>query len=86
VADQIDIPDPLDAHDTKENVEVILVSPEGHPSGDVLLKLAGGHVGLVPAIGRDCAAIAFGRRIHDREYHGAFFYAAEANRAHVARH
>jgi plasmid stabilization system protein ParE len=40
----------------------------------------------VPAIGGDCTAIAFGRRIHDREYHGAFFYAAEANRAHVGRH
>ena len=86
VADQTDIPDLLEAHDPTENVEIVYAAPEGHPSGDVMLKLVGGHVGLVPAIGRDCTAIAFGRRVHDREYLGAFFNAAEANRVCAGRH
>ena len=86
VTDQVDIPDPLDTHDAKENFKLVLVAPEDHPSSNLLLKLVRWHIGLVPTISRDSTAIALGRRIHDREYRGAFFSAAEANRAHAGRH
>lgn len=69
-----------------EERALLLVPPELDPGSDFAFELGARHVGLVPAIGRDCTAIACGRRIHDCEYHGAFCYAAEANRAHVARH
>ena len=66
VADQVDVANLLDAHDP-DKLAVELAAPEHDPGGQLAVELLGGHVGVVPAVGRDDAAVHLGRGVHDRE-------------------
>src|SRR6201995_4639099 len=59
VADEIHVVPGLDAHDADET-RLDLVAPEGHAGGSLRVQLIAGHVRLMPAIGRDDAAVDLG--------------------------
>ncbi|HKP90267.1 MAG TPA: hypothetical protein VJT75_09860 [Thermoleophilaceae bacterium] len=52
----MDVADGLDAHDADE-LAAVLVAPELHARGDLVVELARGHVRLVPAVVRYDPAI-----------------------------
>jgi hypothetical protein len=81
VADEVDVADGLDAHDA-EQLAAGLSTPEGDPGGDLVLKLAPRHVGLVPAVRGDHSAVGLGRRVDDGEDGGALVVAARPDAAH----
>jgi hypothetical protein len=81
VADEVDVADGLDPHDA-EQLAAGLGAPEGDPGGDLVLELALRHVGLVPAVGGDHAAVGLGRRVDDAEDGGALVVAARPDAAH----
>jgi hypothetical protein len=79
VADQVDVADGLDTHHSGHHA-IDFVADEGDPCCDIGSKLGCRHVGLVPAIRRNRAAISFGCRIDDREHRFRFILAAKADR------
>jgi hypothetical protein len=82
VADQLEVPDVLDAHDPGQ-LAVDLVAPEHDPGGDLGIELVRGHVRLVPAIGRDHAVIGLGGGVDDREDRLAFVVPAGTDVSHA---
>jgi hypothetical protein len=85
MSDELDLSHCLNAHDTEETVMTVVVSPKGDPASDVILELVGGHVRIVPTVGRNDPAIAFGRSVHDRKYRGVLVHAAEPDTVHAGR-
>ena len=65
VPDQVHLAAGLDAHHA-EQLAVRLVAPEDDAVGDLALDLGNGHVGLVPAVGGDDAAVGLGGGVDDR--------------------
>src|SRR5258708_33376523 len=80
---QINIAHRLNAHDADQGT-IILAAPERHAGGDLAVQLALRHIGIVPSIGRDHAAIGFGRSIDYREDHRPIILATGSDRAHRA--
>src|SRR6185503_551608 len=66
VPDEVHVPDRLDPHDA-DQLPVLLEAPEGDAGRDLAVELGGVHVGLVPAVLRDRAAVGLGGGVHDRE-------------------
>jgi hypothetical protein len=81
VADQVDLGKPLDAHDP-EQLAVVLVAPELDAGRDLAVQLAHRHVRLVPAVGRDYAAVRLGCGVDDREDRLALVVTARADARH----
>src|SRR5258708_5108118 len=81
VTDQIDVAHRLDAHHT-DQFALSLIAPEFDSSGDLAVELLQGHIGFVPAIGRDYAAIGLGGGVDDGEDGPAFVVATGADVAH----
>ena len=65
VADQVHVAHRLDAHD-RHQLAAGLVAPERDSGGDLALELVQRHVRLVPAVGRDHAAVCLGGGVDDR--------------------
>jgi hypothetical protein len=82
VADQVDVADGLDAHDSEQRA-ALLVAPERDACADLGVEFVGGHVGVAPAVGGDHAAIRLRGRVDDREDRRVLVVAAGAD---VARH
>src|SRR5919109_609999 len=71
----------LDAHYAKQ-LAVALVPPEHNSGGDLAVELVRRHVGLVPAIGRDHAAIGLGGGVDDCEDRLTLIISAAADGRH----
>src|SRR5258708_19546049 len=64
VTDQIDVAHRLDAHHA-DQFALSLIAPEFDSGGDLAVELLQGHIGLVPTIGRDYAAIGLSGGVDD---------------------
>jgi hypothetical protein len=82
VADQVDVAPPLDAHHTDEPSSVG-VPPERDALLELTLELGGAHVGLVPAVLGDDAAVRRRCLVDDRENGAALVVAARADVLHA---
>ena len=78
MADQIHIPNRLDAHHADQNI-VDFVSPECDAGRQFGFEFAARHVGLMPTILRYHAAVGVGRGVDDLQYHRVLVAAAGAN-------
>src|SRR5882672_590261 len=83
MADEIDVAHRLQAHHCDERA-VPFIAPERDAGGDLAGELVRRHVGLVPAVGRDHAAIGLRGGIHDRQDGRTLVLATEADVAHDA--
>src|SRR5580700_5509517 len=81
VADQIEVAHGLDAHHTNQ-FALSLIAPEFDSGGDLAVELLQGHIGFVPAIGRDYAAIGLGGGVDDGEDGPALVTATGTDAAH----
>src|SRR6267154_5144455 len=81
VSDEIDVPHRLDAHHAYEHA-IRRMAPERNSGGYLAVEFVQRHVGYMPAIGRDHAAIGFGCSIDNRQHGVAIVVAARANDVH----
>jgi hypothetical protein len=81
VADQHDVAHGLDPHHARQRVAV---APERDAGGDLGVELAAGHVRLVPAVGRDDAAVRLGGGVDDRQDRVALVVAAGSDHRSVS--
>src|SRR5439155_22145555 len=81
VADQINVPYRLDAHDPDQRA-FRLVAPETDLGGDLALQFAKRHVRVVPAIVGDHAAISLGTSIDDGEDDRTLVISTRSDAAH----
>ena len=78
VTDEVDIQLRLDSHHA-DQFPVDVDSPERDARGDIAEQLLVGHVGLMPSVGRNHAAIGFRGRVHDRQDRRDVFFIAAAD-------
>jgi hypothetical protein len=84
VANKVDVPHGLDPHDA-DQLAIDLMAPELDPGRDFAIELLRRHVRLVPAIGRDDAAIGLRGGVDDPADRLALVITAAADGPHGAR-
>jgi hypothetical protein len=83
VPDQVDVADLLNSHDADERA-VGLVFPETHSGPELLIKLAGWHVGVLPAVRRDHVPVGLGCAVDDLKDARTLDTVTRANYTHIA--
>src|SRR3982074_1634256 len=81
MADKLNIAYWLNTHHA-DHVALAVIGPKGDSRGNLRIQLQQAHIGVVPSIRRNDAAVRFGRCIDNLRNYGAFVFTARADRVH----